>query len=801
MPKLLPPVNAIACLLILSIHTIAQPVIDHFSPASGPAGSNLVITGSGFSPSATANTVFVGGAKATVTAASATSLTVTIPTGATCQPITVTTAGLQARSALSFILTYPAGNPQLYPSAFAAPQDQTTLAQDGPQSTLAADIDGDGRPDIVDTRYGTQLFTIYRNASTKGGQNGPAAGFAGPAYFDPGINLNMPLGKYTYATAIGDLDGDGKPDVIITNQTEATISIFHNTSSPAALSFDPSFAVPCGVVSAPHLAIGDLDGDGKPEVVLAAGSKLVILKNNSTPGTIQLDSATSVDLPYLTDIAINDFDGDGKADIYTSYAGGTLASGLLFLLNTSSPGNFSFTAQPKMDVLIDGVKPLIGDMDGDGRPDLGLTSYSIPAISLFQNTSTPGHISFTALPNIKTADQTISLNLGDLDGDGLPELAALVQPIDYSKPDTVVILKNKSTAGNIAYLPTRQLVAKTSTTSVLLADLDGDGKPDIITAQRTPPTALTVFRNRDNEPYIRTFLPATAFSGSTVTLSGVSFTGATALSFGGVPAASFTVVNDSTVTATIASGGASGNVLVTTQYGSFSLPGFEWKTAATPVITSFTPTSAPAGASITITGSNFDPTAANNTAFFGGMKATVTAASATSLTVTVPAGTTYSHLSVTTNHLTAWSKAFFTLSFSGVVNANASTSFAQELDFPNGFQSYNLTMDEVWTGDLDGDGRPDVLARASNDQLAIYRNTGKADTAMLNVTVNSLQMFVNDFAIADLDGDGKQDIVYCAQDYGAAWYTNISTPGTIKFTAAGHPTDRAPFFMYEHVKI
>jgi hypothetical protein len=801
MPKPLHLINAIACLLILSINAIAQPVIDHFSPASGPAGSSLVITGSGFSPSTTANTVFVGGAKATVTAASASSLTVTIPTGATYQPITVTTGGLQARSALSFVLTYPAGNPQLYPSAFAAPQDQTTLAYDGPQSTLAADLDGDGRPDIVNTQYGTQLFTIYRNASTKGGQNGPAAGFAGPAYFDPGINLNMPLGKYTFATAIGDLDGDGKPDVIITNQTEATISIFHNTSSPAALSFDPSFAVPCGGISAPHLAIGDLDGDGKPDVILAGPSKLVILKNNSTSGTIQLDSATSIDLPYLTEIAINDFDGDGKADIYTSYSGGTTASGLLFLLNTSSPGNFSFTAQPKMNVLIDGVKPLIGDMDGDGRPDLGLTSYSIPAISLFQNTSTPGQISFTALPNIKTAGQITSLNLGDLDGDGHPELAALAQTSAYGKSDTVVIFKNKSTAGTITYIPTLQLVTKIDVSSVLIADLDGDGKPDILTAQRIPPTALSVFRNRDNEPYIRTFLPATASSGSTVTLTGVSFTGATAVSFGGVPAASFTVVNDSTITATIAPGGASGNVLVTTEYGSFSLPGFEWKTAATPVITSFSPASAPAGGAITITGSNFDPAAANNTVYFGGMKATVTAASATSLTVIVPAGTTYSHLSVTANHLTAWSKAFFTLSFSGVVNANTPTSFAQELDFPNGFQAYGLTMDEPWTGDLDGDGRPDVLARASNDQLAIYRNTGKADTAMLSVTIDYLQMFVNDFAIADLDGDGKQDIVYCAQDYGAAWYTNSSTPGTIQFTAAGHPTDRASFFEYEHVKI
>ena len=793
--------NAIACLLILSIHTIAQPVIDHFSPASGPAGSSLVITGTGFSPSVTGNTVFVGGARAVVTAASPASLTVTIPTGATLQPITVTAGGLQARSTLAFVLTYPAGNPQIYSSAFAASQNQVTLSQDVPQSTLVADIDGDGRPDLVNTTRGAGSFTVYRNSATTGGQNGPASGFGGPAYFDAGINFSML--QYAGTTAIGDLDGDGRLDVIVTDQTVSTISVFLNTSSPGAVSFSPPLTLPCGVVSAFHLAIGDLDGDGKPEVVLTDNGKVVILKNNSTPGTIRLDSATSVDVLSATDVAINDFDGDEvwKADLVIPYYGGTLASGLLFLLNTSSPGSFSFTAQPKLDVLIDGIKPLIGDMDVDGRPDLGFTSYSIPAITLFRNTSTLGHISFETQPNIKTSDQTTSLFLGDVDGDGLPELAALVQPIDYTKPDTVVILKNNSTPGTLSYSPKLQLLTQPGATTVLLADIDGDGKPDLVAGQRVTGKSLLVFRNRDNEPYIKTFLPATAFSGSIVTLTGVSLTGATALSFGGVPAASFTVVNDSTIAATVATGGASGNILVTTAYGSFSMPGFEWKTAPTPVISSFSPASAPAGGSVTITGLHFDPAPVNNIVFFGGMKATVTAASGTSLTVTVPSGTTYCHLSVTANHLTAWSTAFFSLSFSGAANAFSSTSFAQELDYPNGFQALGLTMDKAWTGDLDGDGRPDVLARASNDQLATYWNTGKADSAMLSVTISSLQFFMYDFALADLDGDGKQDIVYCDQDYGAVYYSNSSSPGTINFVPAGHLPDRPPFFNYDHVAI
>src|SRR5471030_1472542 len=68
--------------------------------------------------------------------------------------------------------------------------------------------------------------------------------------------------------------------------------------------------------------------------------------------------------------------------------------------------------------------------------------------------------------------------------------------------------------------------------------------------------------------------------------------------------------------------------------------------AQAPTITSFTPASGPVGTSVTITGTNFNATAANNIVFFGATMATVTAASTTSLTVTVPAGATYQPISV-----------------------------------------------------------------------------------------------------------------------------------------------------------
>src|SRR5690349_7542919 len=74
-----------------------------------------------------------------------------------------------------------------------------------------------------------------------------------------------------------------------------------------------------------------------------------------------------------------------------------------------------------------------------------------------------------------------------------------------------------------------------------------------------------------------------------------------------------------------------------------------------PKINSFTPTSGSIGTAVTITGSGFNPVATSNIVFFGPVKAVVTNATATSLTVTVPAGTSYQPISVTTGNLTAFS--------------------------------------------------------------------------------------------------------------------------------------------------
>ena len=147
-----------------------------------------------------------------------------------------------------------------------------------------------------------------------------------------------------------------------------------------------------------------------------------------------------------------------------------------------------------------------------------------------------------------------------------------------------------------------------------------------------------------------------------------------------------------------------------------------WTTfAQVPTITSFSPISAKPGDAVTLTGSNFNVTASNNIVFFGATRATVTAASAISVTVTVPSGATYAPLTLlnTASSLAASSVRNFTPTYSPAKTALTASDFQANVDFTAGPSPYSVAL-----GDLDGDGKPDLaVANRGSNTVSVYRNT------------------------------------------------------------------------------
>ena len=97
-------------LFFVASDLFAQPTINSFAPASGPAGTSVTISGTNFSATPASNIVFFGAVRANVTAATVSSLTATVPAGATYQPISVTVNNLTGYSSKPFILTFPGGS-------------------------------------------------------------------------------------------------------------------------------------------------------------------------------------------------------------------------------------------------------------------------------------------------------------------------------------------------------------------------------------------------------------------------------------------------------------------------------------------------------------------------------------------------------------------------------------------------------------------------------------------------------------------------------------------------------------------
>ena len=158
-----------------------------------------------------------------------------------------------------------------------------------------------------------------------------------------------------------------------------------------------------------------------------------------------------------------------------------------------------------------------------------------------------------------------------------------------------------------------------------------------------------------------------------------------------------------------------------------------------PKITSYTPTSAAPGETVIITGTDFDTTAANNVVYFGGVKAIVTSATATQLTVTVPNGVHYERIQVT--NLTT---GFVTLSGTHFVPQYNFSQAAAQNAFSNNFSMGSTTRrtgsNNFVITDLNNDNKPDFLITKNNVLNSLVNNTSASSQPVISNFGSSSQL-------------------------------------------------------------
>jgi FG-GAP-like repeat/Bacterial Ig-like domain (group 3) len=324
-----------------------------------------------------------------------------------------------------------------------------------------------GSVTFTDTTSNFTLGTATLNPATL------QTGFT-PYTLYPIANMNNGQTGSTIGPAIGDFNGDGRPDYAVPTNTGPIAILLgagNGTFTNGATITTTAPFEPTSVV------VGDFNGDGKQDlaVLSAAGTGSVNIYLGNGNGTFQTARnypvAASTSASRL--LAVGDFNRDGIQDLVATNSG--LNSVAVLLGN----GDGSFQAPAYYAVGNGPWNVVVGDLNQDGFLDLAVSSDGSSSVSILQGN---GDGTFKAYITANTgASQVGSVAIGDFNGDGFPDLATTSAP-----NNSVYILLNKGTATPSFQSPVPYLLTDGATATgpyyLTIGDFDRDGHPDIISA-------------------------------------------------------------------------------------------------------------------------------------------------------------------------------------------------------------------------------------------------------------------------------------------------------------------------------
>ena len=336
--------------------------------------------------------------------------------------------------------------------------------------------------------------------------------------FLPAVTYVMPgQGTAAGSLAVADVNGDGKPDVIVTN----VITDCCGVTSIAVLlgNGDGTLQPPILNTSLSNigefnaLAVADVNGDGKPDLVVSAccasngDSEAAVLLGDGD-GTFQSPRLYDLNGTALSSIAVADLNGDGKPDIASANYDGSTSSSVTVLL-----GNGDGTFQSPVSSLgpVDASCLRVADVNGDGRPDALVCSQNTVAVLMGNG---DGSFQPFTNTNFNTGFGPNTPAIADVNGDGVPDMVVPNGGALGLAHQTLAGILLAS--GNGTFLPEVEYAAATSNTDAVgavdVADINGDGIPDLIVTSGfsygpSPQQVGVLLGNGDG-----TFQPSVVFS-------------------------------------------------------------------------------------------------------------------------------------------------------------------------------------------------------------------------------------------------------------------------------------------------
>jgi hypothetical protein len=305
--------------------------------------------------------------------------------------------------------------------------DSATGATGLPGFMAVGDFNRDGHADIAISTDGVNVLLGKGNGS-----------FQPPVSYAVLLPLtSTPPG----AVAVGDFNGDGFPDLVVANGSlnptiDGWVSILLGNGDGT---FRAHVEYPTGGFPG-IVAVGDLNGDGKADLVVtinsAGGSVNVLLGNGN--GTFQAPVAYAAGLLYPSGLAIGDFNGDGKPDLVVDHADSVFFGSSVSVLIGNGDGSF----QAPVEYATGGTPTLagIGDFNGDGILDLAVNARAISLDILLGN----GDGTFQPYAEYGKGEVWSSATIADFNGDGALDVGFIL-PFGPAS----VILNLRGTALNL----------------------------------------------------------------------------------------------------------------------------------------------------------------------------------------------------------------------------------------------------------------------------------------------------------------------------------------------------------------
>jgi hypothetical protein len=375
---------------------------------------------------------------------------------------------------LSAALTLNCGTPSSGVTSPIATRNSHFPVGAAPGSVEIADLNNDGKPDIVVANEQSNNVTILLGDGRGGFTQAKGSPF--PAGHDPND------------IAIGDFNRDGKLDLAFANHEEKHLSVLLGIGQGG---FTPAPNSPFAVEVRPHthgVASGDLNGDGNLDLVTDSwGNDQVSILFGDGKGSFNT-SGTFLDvgkMPYQR-VRVGDINGDGKFDIITTNLEG---DNVTILLGDSKGGFKQSTGSP----FPCGDSPFnfaIGDVNGDGKPDLAIVNspsstadrHGKDGLTILLGDGAGGFRMLAGSP-FATGRIPNRVARGDVNGDGIGDIAV-------SSPD----------GNNITlFLMSSKGVASSSTIAIggkpkglAIRDLNGDGRADILITNNSDNTVTVI---------------------------------------------------------------------------------------------------------------------------------------------------------------------------------------------------------------------------------------------------------------------------------------------------------------------